>query len=403
MARPKWLTRDVIENHTVDMRQFIDIRESRLPNGMRILDCYNSSGLTFTLLPDRGMDIYSASYKGMPLTWINQGAPFPPDGQEWLRLFNGGLLVTCGLTHVGPPETDNKTGETRDIHGNYTRLRAYDISVKSGWTYSQFPKSTALADKFESKYEMKLTAQLAQSKLHGEQLAISRRYNWKLGEPRINIVDFITNHSDKPIPLMVLYHFNMGFPIVRNGTELVVSGNVHSRDEAARKGVTTWHLYDEAKAGYEEQVFFHHVRNDPAGRAHAALINDDIGLKFSWKTDTLPYLTQWKNTRKKSYVNGIEPGNCVPEGQNKARESGRLQMIEPDETVTFSLTVEVLEDINQITDFKRQMESFYSNGPLVSGCDLSGYDRFVDLEAPTETGIIYSDAVEGIDDSSTQE
>jgi len=404
VARPKWLTRDMIEKHSVDMRQFIDIRESRLPNGMRVLDAHNSSGLTFTLLPDRGMDIFSASYNGMPLTWVNQGAPFPPDGgQEWLRQFNGGLLTTCGLTHVGPPETDNKTGEKRDLHGEYTRLRAYDISIRSGWTYSQFPKSTALADKFESKYEMKLTAQLAQSKLHGEQLSVNRRYNWKLGEPRINIVDFVTNNSDQPIPLMVLYHFNMGFPIVRSGTELVVSGDVYSRDETARQGVTTWHLYDEARSGYAEQVFFHHVRNDPAGRAHAALINDDIGLKFSWKTDTLPYLTQWKNTRKNSYINGIEPGNCVPEGQNKARETGRLTMIEPDETVTFSLTVEVLENLTQIADFKRQVDIVENNGQLVDGCRLAGYDRYMDLSAPTETGILYTDAVEGEEDSPQQE
>ena len=374
MARPKWLNRELVEHHSVDIRQFIDMRESTLTNGMRVIDAYNSSGLTFTLLPDRGMDIYTASYKGMPLTWINKSAPFPPDGgYEWLRQFNGGLMTTCGLTHVGPPEQDSETNEFRDLHGHYTRLRAYDMSVRGNWT--------------SANYEMKLTAELAQSKLHGEQLAVTRRYNWKLGEPRINIVDFITNLSDKPVPFMMLYHFNMGYPIVREGTELVVASDVYSRDKTARQGLSTWNIYDKAISGYDEQVFYHHVKNDPTGRTHATLTNDDIGLKFSWKTDTLPYLTQWKNTRKNMYINGIEPGNCVPEGQNKARESGRLIMLEPDEMVTNSLTVEVLENPQQMTDIRRQIEIIQNNGLLVNNCDLTDYKKHKDLDDTTETPI----------------
>lgn len=385
MSQSNWLNREDIEKHSVDIRQFIGMRESTLPNGMRVIDAHNSSGLTLTLLPDRGMDIFSASYNGIPLTWINQGAPFPPDGGlEWLRQFNGGLLTTCGLTHVGPPEHDDQTGEFRDIHGHYSRLRAYDISVRGSWT--------------SSNYEMKLTTELAQSRLHGEQLAVTRRYNWKLGEPRVNLVDFITNHSDQPVPLMVLYHFNMGYPIVQQGTELAVASDVYTRDEPAKLGASTWNIYDEAQSRYKEQVFYHHVKDDPAGRAHAGLVNDNIGLKFSWKTDTLPYLTQWKNTRKNMYINGIEPGNCVPEGQNQARKSGRVVMLEPDEMMTFSLTVEVLEDLTQITDFKRQIDIVAKSGQLVDGCDLTGYDKYVDLAVPTETSIRYTDAIEGTDD-----
>jgi hypothetical protein len=60
---------------------------------MRIVEAYNSSGLTFTILPDRGLDIWQASYNGRPLTWIAlaPGSPYQPDmGQEWLRQFNGG-------------------------------------------------------------------------------------------------------------------------------------------------------------------------------------------------------------------------------------------------------------------------------------------------------------------------
>src|SRR5436190_5200314 len=138
MLDANFLTREAVERHSLDMRQFIDFRQSTLPNGMRIIEAYNSSGLTFTILPDRGMDIWTAHFNGVPLTWISQGSPHPADfGQTWLQQFNGGLLTTCGLTHVGPPEKDDVTGEARGIHGDYTRLRAQDIWVdrdqQGGW------------------------------------------------------------------------------------------------------------------------------------------------------------------------------------------------------------------------------------------------------------------------------
>lgn len=382
MARSNWLKRELLEQHSVDMRQFIDMRESTLPNGMRVIEAHNSSGLTFTILPDRGMDIYSAHYNGMPLTWINQGAPYPPDaGQEWLRQFNGGLLTTCGLMHAGQPETDEETGEHRGLHGRYTWIRAHDTSIRRGWT--------------PANYEVKLTAQLAESKLHGEQISMTRRYNWKLGEPRINIVDFVTNVGDKPVPLMFLYHCNIGYPMIREGTELVSASDVYSMTEYSKIGAPTWNLYEKATVGYREQVFIHHVRNDPIGQAHVALINDNIGLKFSWKTDTLPYLTQWKNTRKGMYVSGIEPGNCVPEGQSRARKSGRLVMLEPDEMTSFSLTISVLENLPQIADFKRQIENLNQNAQLVSDCKLDGYDKYEVLEAITEPAMSRGHAMEG--------
>src|SRR5215207_5289858 len=102
---PTLWTREQFERHSVDMRQFIGFRPSTLTNGMRIIDAYSVSGLHFTILPDRGFDIWAADYKGIPLTWISQGSPHQPDfGQSWLRQFNGGLMVTAGLMNVGGEE-----------------------------------------------------------------------------------------------------------------------------------------------------------------------------------------------------------------------------------------------------------------------------------------------------------
>lgn len=351
-----WLDRDLIEKHSLDMRQFIDFRESTLPNGMRIIEAYNSSGLTFTLLPDRGMDIWSAHYKGMPLTWIAPNSPHPPDyGQSWLSLFNGGLLTTCGLTHVGPPE------DGRDIHGNYTRLRATDI---------QKDMRTQV---------LRLSSTIHQSELFGEQIEVKRTYTLTLNLPQVTIYDEVTNIGDEPVPFMMLYHCNIGYPIVREGTELVLASDIYSRDEAAQNGVETWQQHERAKEGYEEQVFFHHMKT-PKGEGHnfalAALLNETIGLNISWNTRFMPYLTQWKNTRQGIYVCGIEPGNCIPEGQNAAKDAERLVMLKPKEKQAFELSIEVIEGEDAIENCRTHIADLKINGSPVEHCNLSGYEKY---------------------------
>jgi galactose mutarotase-like enzyme len=360
MVNNDWLKRELIETHSLDMRQFMDFRESTLTNGTRIIEAYNSSGLTFTLLPDRGMDIWTAHYNGMPLTWIAPGSPHPPDyGKDWLSMFNGGLLTTCGLTHVGPAE------DGRDIHGNFSRQRARVTQIERFKDTDDLPV-------------LRLRAEIKQSQLFGEQLNVTREYRLTMGQPRIQLIDTVKNVGDAPVPFMMMYHCNLGYPLVREGTELLVASDVYPRDATAQAGVDTWQTYEAASVGYPEQVFFHHVKipNWISVYVNAALVNENMGLKFQWVQSAMPYLTQWKNTRQGIYVCGIEPGNCIPEGQNAARESGRLVILQPGETQDFMLTLEILDGAEVVQAFRAGIESLKTEGTLIAGCNLTGYERY---------------------------
>jgi hypothetical protein len=357
-------SRQMIEQHAIDMRQFIDFRQSTLPNGARIVEAYNSSGLTFTLLPDRGLDIWLAHYNSRALTWISQGSPHPPDfGLSWLQQFNGGLLATCGLRHVGPPETDPATGETRDLHGQFNRLRASDVAVtRPGWN--------------ESQYEIELRGVIAEASLFGPQLRCERRYALTLGVPEIRLSDRITNLGDMPVPLMLLYHFNFGYPTVAAGAKLHTPYHaVHPRTDVARAGLSDWENYHAASPGYEEQVFFHHLKHESTKNTQslAALVQGDTGIMLEWDTHCLPYLTQWKNTRAGFYVSGVEPGNCIPEGQIAARQNNRLQMLQSGESRSFGCTLSVLPDAAAVQAAIKRTGALRSSGTTVQDCHLEDY------------------------------
>jgi hypothetical protein len=175
-----------------------------------------------------------------------------------------------------------------------------------------------------------------------------------------------------------MYHCNLGYPLVREGTELIVASNVYPRDATAQVGVNTWQIYEAASEAYPEQVFFHHPKGLGSNPTYteAILITENIGLRFEWSTESMPYLTQWKNTRQGIYVCGIEPGNCIPEGQNAARASGRLVMLQPGETQYFTLQLEILDGAEAVQKCRDEIETLKTEGTLVSGCNLAGYEHY---------------------------
>lgn len=344
------LTRETLARYSVDLRQFIDFRQSTLPTGQRIVEAYNASGLAFTLLPDRGLDIWHASYNGMPLTWISQNSPHAPDfGANWLRQFNGGLLVTCGLRHAGHPEVDDVTGEQRDLHGAYTRLRTGSLSTNGMW----------LGDR----YVLELTGAVAESSFFGEQLRLTRTVRMALGEPWLEIRDHVENVGDAPSPLMHVHHINFGYPLVHEGVELLsATVAAYPVDDNARRGLARRSHYDAASAQRPEEVFFHHVRTDADGTAVAALVSATSGVQVEWDATQAPYLTQWKNFRQGVYLNGVEPGNCLPEGQNRARRSGRLVMLAPGDACTMRTRIAILPDAAAVQAVRDRVAKLEATG-----------------------------------------
>ncbi|HSS98094.1 MAG TPA: aldose 1-epimerase family protein, partial [Terriglobales bacterium] len=299
-------------------------------------------------------------------------------GQTWLQQFNGGLMTTCGLTHVGPPEKDDVTGEWRDIHGRYSRLRAQDIWVDEiicgGW------KEDENGGQVQKYFDLALQATIHQSALFGEQLRLERMIRQTLTAPEIQISDTITNLGDRPIPVMLLYHTNFGFPIIQGGSRLYTPfEKVYPRDANAKVGRDNWATYEAASPEYPEQVFYHHLKaaNNKTGML---LTNEaeDFGIYLKWDTRSLPYLSQWKNTRQGMYVCGIEPGNCIPEGLNAARKNNRLTVLKPGEKLDAYWDLRVLDSADLVKTFKTSILNLQARGQSLENCRLDDYAQFAE-------------------------
>ena len=93
-----------------NIKQLGGIETSVIDNGPgrgnRIAWVNTGTGLRYKIVIDRAMDIADAFYNQHSIAWlsglgVSAPQPFSDKGLNWLRTFGGGLLVTCGLTHIG--------------------------------------------------------------------------------------------------------------------------------------------------------------------------------------------------------------------------------------------------------------------------------------------------------------
>jgi galactose mutarotase-like enzyme len=316
------------------------VLDNGLGRGNRIAWINTGSGLRFKVVLDRGMDIAEAFFNQYSLAWLSHAGftnpqPMSDKGINWLRTFGGGLLTTCGLSHVGGPEKD--TFGERGVHGHIANIRAEVESIIQ-------------PDPLRGKMDMSITATMKESTVFGPSLELKRTITATLGEAKIKIHDEVLNRGNTPAPLMLLYHFNFGWPLVDEGTKLLWSGKWTPRhgDEKAKifkegndfKTCPT-PLNDHLGAG--EEVAFIEPDADANGEWTCGLYNANLGLTVSMKLQKsqLPWLTNWQHWGKNEYVTGLEPGTHPPIGQAEARANNTLIFLEPNEVRCFDLELMV--------------------------------------------------------------
>ena len=335
--------KDKISNH----QQLGGIETSVLDNGSgrgtRIAWINTGTGLRFKVVLDRGMDIADAFYNEHSLAWLSHVGvtspqPFTDKGIGWLRTFGGGLLTTCGLSHVGGPEKDDFG--RRGLHGLISNLPAEIESIIQ-------------PDPNRGKLDMSITGIVKETVPFGPSLELRRTIRCKLGSAEIHIEDEVINRGNTPAPHMLLYHFNFGWPLVDEGTDILWEGKWFPRhgEENAR-------IFKEGNAfkkcpapleshlGSGEEVALVDIEADEFGISTCGLKNDKLGLglEIKFHKEQLPWFANWQHWGKDEYVTGLEPSTHPLTGQANARADGSLIFIEPGESKKYEVVVSVKQN-----------------------------------------------------------
>ena len=345
------LNKEFLRRHLGSMSQLAGLKRYELTEarskGVEAVDVRTGSGFEYTILPGRGMDIAWASYKGVPISYISKAdisapAYYETEGLEWLRGFYAGMMTTCGFANVGGPceEERHVFGlQKYGLHGRLSNLPASETSTWEVWN----------ADKYIMSVEGKLT----ESVVHGERLTLRRRISSVLGESRITIHDIIENEGNQPQPVMLLYHINVGYPLLGESTRLIInSSDICPASDEALAELADYNRFHEPKNKQNERCYFHDVKQLPNGKAMAAVVNDELalGIAITYSGNQLPCLTEWKMPSQGEYVLGIEPGNVNPIGRVEARRQKRLEFLQPGQIKKTDIEIRILDGEDEIEE-----------------------------------------------------
>jgi hypothetical protein len=324
--------------------------------GVEGVEFNTGAGFSFIALPDRGLDIAYCTYRGTNLVYhtpngVVSPAFYEPEVSGWLRTFFAGLLVTCGLTYFGAPGRDGE--EDLGLHGRYSTIPADQVCDLSRWEGDD--------------YILEIRGVVEECALFGDKLRLTRTISAEIGGKSLRIRDTVNNFGFTTSPFTILYHINAGFPLLDEGSELVLTSLKNEPyDEFSKSAVEQSGRFTLPIPGMKEQNYLHTMAGDENGFAYAALINrnmlDGLGLYIRFHTENLVYLSEWKMMAEGEYVVGLEPCNTKIANRASLREEGRLPFIEPGETREMDVEIGVLDGPDEIDSFCRRSREIKAKG-----------------------------------------
>lgn len=288
--------------------------------GQRRLEIDTPSGLAATLVVDRSLDVLSLRYRGTNLGWRSAAraahpiAPLESDtGFGLMRSFDG-LLVTCGLDHTGLPRERDADWlayppKSTSIHPLHGRLASAGVRLSNygvDW----------------DRYVVHAEAEVYQTGVFTEVLVLRRRIEIELEAPVVRVIDQVSNEGYRPTPHRLLYHVNIGYPLL---------------DTPARLFGDSWSLADrldddEAVPSDDHREL---VDTAPTPTGGFGIRNEALGLALQLDTaaEALPVTAVWRAWQSGIYALGIEPQTDADSSEHGMLSAGETRDYRIDLTV----------------------------------------------------------------------
>jgi hypothetical protein len=332
--------------------------------GVQVLEFRTGSGFAFDVLVDRAFDIGGCEFRGHSLTWassVGVVAPafYDPDAWGWFRAWGGGMVVTCGLDHTMSPAEDTALAfhqphmferTAYGLHGRVGGLPARLVGYGEDWDGDECV--------------LWAEGEVQQAGVFFENLILRRRIEARVGDSRFTIRDVVENVGYSVTSHMLLYHCNVGFPIVDEGSELLLPTGGTRTDPW--DSVETYRTLTAPQRDFQEACFYERILGEPSGQVPAGVVNRRIGLGvFQVSRNTqLPELMVWRMMGEGNYAVALEPGTNRAIPRADLRDAGEIIELEPGATRTYELELGVLDGIEAIDAFASRVRDATTPGPM---------------------------------------
>lgn len=253
--------------------------------GMRVIDCDNGT-LRFLINVSKACDMMQLYHKGQNMSFISKNG-FMKREVPFVNRFEGGMLYTCGLDSVGEREGFEEHGSLHNTPARILRAECGEEGIV-------------------------IEAVLRDTAVFGKNLVLRRRITSAIGSDRVKVVDRLTNENYFEEKYCLLYHVNIGYPMMDEGAKIV--GEVtdcQPRTEWAEKQMATAYRIGSPIPGFEETCYYLKLK-----KPEVSLVNEKIGKRFtvSYSGDTLPHFLEWKSIAAGDYAVGLEPATTKLDG-----------------------------------------------------------------------------------------
>lgn len=321
-----------LRRYYADMASYADIRLVTLSDGaergVRVLELRSGGGLELEVIVDRGFDLGRLAINGVTVSWHCPNGyrapslldPSSDRGQGFLRA-NNGFLSTCGFDHIRQPETDflvdkgaypdEKIEYPLHGHGAHqpARLISYGIEEDADKPY------------LWCEGEIVQTMQF-----HGT-LKLRRRIEVPLGGTDISMHDRVVNRGPTVMSHMMLYHFNIGHPLVAKDCQIDLPNGKHVWGDTAPLDAFPEPQLDQ----HNELSVFAMDKANESGICTVSNAQNGLELALRFEQETLPFFQLLRMTGQGTYGIGLEPCTAGKRSRGAARAAQEMGFLKPGE------------------------------------------------------------------------
>lgn len=274
--------------------------------GLDFIDIDNGN-IRFLLNVSKALDITQLYHQGINVSFLSKNSLTKRELAFGNR-FEGGMLYTCGFDNFG-----GRDGY--ETHG----------------TFHNTPAEIVRAECTDS--EIVVEANIRNAELFGKNLLIRRKITTKVGSGKIDLCDELINESYRDEEYCVLYHFNVGYPMLDDGGKVIADvSEIKARNDWANENIKTALLIEDDVPNKQETCYFIKL-NSPK----ITYVNEKLNkeLTLSYTMETLPCFTLWKSMASGDYALGLEP--CTSE----LDDNFERKVVKAGESVKFELSLSV--------------------------------------------------------------